>query len=233
MFGQPRLQRPALGQGGSDWMKEIGAMSNRQLVLTRLVPGAMILILVYLVAAITLHLLPTGFNPVTHELSDYANGPYGWLMTVGFLGLGLGSLLLVWIVARGHDAGLLSPATLVLLGVWGAARFLAAFFHDDLPGAVPTVHGRIHNVLGALAFFSVSTAMILASRRFRREPRWSSLSRLSLVLGVLALTATLLFVGGVESSPTHPVLGLSERVFYVCAIAWLLLVGSRIARTRT
>jgi hypothetical membrane protein len=209
-------------------------MSNRQLVLTRLAPGAMILILVYLVAAITLHLLPTGFNPVTHELSDYANGPYGWLMTVGFLGLGLGSLLLVWIVARGHDAGLLSPATLVLIGVWGAARFLAAFFHDDLPGAVPTVHGRIHNVLGALAFFSVSTAMILASRRFRREPRWSSLSRLSLVLGVLALTTTLLFVGGVESSsPTHPVLGLSERVFYVCAIVWLLLVGSRIARTRT
>jgi hypothetical protein len=76
--------------------------------------------------------------------------------------------------------------------------------------------------------------MILASRSFRREPRWSSLSTLSLVLGVLALIATLLFVGGVESSsPTHPVLGLSERVFYVCAIVWLLLVGSRTARTRT
>lgn len=211
-------------------------MGHRQLVLNRLARGAMMLILLYPVAAITLHLLPTGFNPVTHELSDYANGPYGWLMTVGFLGLGLGlgSLLLVWIVARGHDAGLLSPATLLLLGVWGAARFLAAFFHDDLPAAVPTVHGRIHNVLGALAFFSVSIAMILASRSFRREPHWSSLSRLSRVLGVLALIATLLFVGGVESSsPTHPVLGLSERVFYVCAIVWLLLVGSRIARTRT
>jgi hypothetical protein len=209
-------------------------MSNRQLVLTRLARGAMILILVYPVAAIALHLLPTGFNPVTNELSDYANGPYGWLMTAGFLGLGLGSLLLVWIVAKGHDAGLLSPATLVLLGVWGAARFLAAFFHDDLPGAAPTVHGGIHNVLGALAFFSVSVAMILASRSFRREPRWSSLSRLSLVLGALALIATLLFVGGVESSsPTHPVLGLSERVFYVCAIVWLLLVGNRITRTRT
>jgi hypothetical membrane protein len=215
-------------------MKEIGAMSTRQLLLTRLAPEAMVLILVYLVAAITLHLLPTGFNPVTHELSDYANGPYGWLMTVGFLGLGLGSLLLVWIVARGHDAGLLSPVTLVLLGAWGAARFLAAFFPDDLPGAVPTVHGRIHNVLGALAFFSISIAMILASRSFRREPRWSSLSKLSLVLGVLALIATLVFVGGVaSSSPTHPVLGLSERVFYVCAIVWLLLVGSRIARTCT
>jgi hypothetical membrane protein len=215
-------------------MKEIGAMGHRQLVRNRLAPGAMMLILLYPVAAITLHLLPTGFNPVTHELSDYANGPYGWLMTVGFLGLGLGSLLLVWIVARGHDAGLLSPATLLLLGVWGAARFLAAFFHDDLPAAVHTVHGRIHNVLGALAFFSVSIAMILASRSFRREPHWSSLSRLSLILGVLALIATLLFVGGVESSsPTHPVLGLSERVFYVCAIVWLLLVGSRIARART
>jgi hypothetical protein len=103
-------------------------MSNRQLVLSRLAPGAMVLILVYLVAAITLHLLPTGFNPVTHELSDYANGPYGWLMTVGFLGLGLGSLLLVWIVARGHDAGLLSPMTLVLLGLWGPhASWLHSF----------------------------------------------------------------------------------------------------------
>jgi hypothetical membrane protein len=209
-------------------------MSNRQLVLTRLAPGAMILVLVYPVAAIALHLLPTGFNPVTHELSDYANGPYGWLMTVGFLGLGLGSLLLVWILARGQDAGLLSPATLVLLGVWGAARFLAAFFHDDLPGAVPTVHGRIHDVLAVLALLSVSIAMILASRSFRREPRWSSFGMMSLVLGLLALIATLLFVGGVESSsPTHPVLGLLERVFYVCAIVWLLLVGSRIARTRT
>jgi membrane associated rhomboid family serine protease len=75
--------------------------------------------------------------------------------------------------------------------------------------------------------------MIPASRSFRREPRWSSLGMLTLVAGVLAFIATLLFVGGVESSsPTHPVLGLSERVFYVCAIIWLLLVGSRIARTR-
>ena len=79
-----------------------------------------------------------------------------------------------------------------------------------------------------------SALLSAASRSFRREPHWSSLSRLSLVLGVLALIATLLFVGGVESSsPTHPVLGLSERVFYVCAIVWLLLVGSRTARTRT
>jgi len=85
----------AMTAGSADWLKEIGAMSNRQLVLTRLAPEAMILILVYPVAAIALHLLPTGFNPVTHELSDYANGPYGWLMTAGFLGLGLGSLLLV------------------------------------------------------------------------------------------------------------------------------------------
>jgi hypothetical protein len=92
----------------------------------------------------------------------------------------------------------------------------------------------VPHILGALAFFSVSMAMILVSRSFRREPRWSSLSRLSLVLGVLALTATLLFVCGVESSsPAHPVLGLSERVFYVCAIVWLLLVGNRIAATRT
>jgi hypothetical protein len=56
------------------------------------------------------------------------------------------------------------------------------------------------------AFFSISIAMILASRSFRREPRWSSLRMPSLVLGVVALIATLLFVGGVESSsPTHPV----------------------------
>ena len=40
-------------------------MGHRQLGLTRLAPGAMMLILLYPVAAITLHLLPTGFNPVT------------------------------------------------------------------------------------------------------------------------------------------------------------------------
>jgi hypothetical membrane protein len=207
-------------------------MSNRQRVLTGLAWGATILIVVYPVDAIALHLLPTGFNPVTHELSDYANGPYGWLMTLGFLGLGLGSLLLVWILARGADARVVSPVTLVLLGVWGAGRLLAAFFHDDLPGAVPTLHGQIHNVLGLVSFLSVSIAIILASRSFRHHLRWSSLSTPSLILGVLALVAALLFlVSTPGSSPTHSVLGLVERVFYLCAIVWLLLVGTRIART--
>jgi hypothetical membrane protein len=207
-------------------------MSNRQRVPTGLAWGATILILLYPLDAIALHLLPTGFNPVTHELSDYANGPYGWLMTLGFLGLGLGSLLLVWILARGPNARVVSPVTRVLLGVWGAGRFLAAFFHDDLPGAVPTLHGQIHNVLGLVSFLSVSIAIIPASRGFRHHPRWSSLSTPSLILGVLALVAALLFlVSAPGSSATHSVLGLVERVFYLCAIVWLLLVGTRIART--
>lgn len=41
---------------------------------------------------VALHLLRSDLDPVGHRLSEYANGPYGYLMTTAFVALG-GALL--------------------------------------------------------------------------------------------------------------------------------------------
>ena len=45
-------------------------------------------------SVVALHLLPNSLGPVGARLSEYANGEFGWLMTVAFVTLGLGMVAL-------------------------------------------------------------------------------------------------------------------------------------------
>src|SRR5580693_8465468 len=84
-------------------------------------------------ALITLHILPTGYNPVRDAVSDYGVGPYrGWFWLQAVAG-GLGCLALGIALAK------LRPFTptqvVVALIVTAAARALIPFFATDQNGS--------------------------------------------------------------------------------------------------
>jgi len=85
------------------------------------------------VALITLHVLPTGYNPVRDAVSDYGVGRYrGWFWLQAVAG-GLGCLALGIALAQLHP---FTPTQVaVALIVTAAARLLIPFFATDQGGA--------------------------------------------------------------------------------------------------
>ena len=51
-------------------------------------------------ALLLLHVLRPDYAPASHMISDYAVGPYGWVMTTWFLATSCGCLMLLLGLAR-------------------------------------------------------------------------------------------------------------------------------------
>jgi Protein of unknown function (DUF998) len=118
------------------------------------------------VALITLHLLPTGYNPVCDAVSDYGVGLYRgrfWLQTVAG---GVGCLALAIALAELHP---FTPTQVVVaLTATAAARFLLLFFAADQQGSrFQTRHGTIH---ATAVSHGVEILGPRPARRNRRHP---------------------------------------------------------------
>jgi hypothetical protein len=74
----------------------------------------------FVVAIVVLHVLRSDLNPIQRPTSEYAVGPYGWLMTSAFFSMSVAS----WALVIGLSQGVARPAQsrigLGLLGLWGS-----------------------------------------------------------------------------------------------------------------
>jgi hypothetical protein len=183
----------------------------------------------FLIVVIVLHFLRPDLNPISRFISEYAVGPYGFLMRSAFFGLSLGSLALVVGLYLGVSRPGRSWIGLVLLGVWGVGILIAGIFPADLQGAPVTTVGSIHQTASALAFLSVILATILISWRFKQDKKWSSFRRSALILSLVILVT---FIGFSLSVNTE-FGGLSQRIFIASILLWLLLTAARLRYVAT
>ena len=169
-------------------------------------------VLGFAVLVIILHFLRPEMNPIRIAISDYAIGPYGFLMTLAFLLRGLGVASLVAGIAS--STGILrSRAGLVLLSLITVGSFLVAIFPADRQNLTALV---IHSLSALLNFICLGIAALVWSRRFRTDPGHRDRARTSLILGWLMLLSTVGFWAVLGSWS-----GLVERILEVFIISWL------------
>ncbi|MGA3178883.1 MAG: DUF998 domain-containing protein [Verrucomicrobiota bacterium] len=192
--------------------------------------------LLSLIAMVALHLLRPGFNPWRNFLSEYAVGPFGFLVAAGagimaatFLMLLLGLRLSV------HPSGFLT-ASCVLLGVVILSLCVCALFPLDLitspDGSRPTRAALLaaltktditHIVASVLLFLSLMALMLTLPGAYKRDEQWRSFSQTTLFLGFLFLA----FLLGLILAPFH-LKGLIQRGMFLVILIWLLLTGLRL-----
>ena len=180
-------------------------------------------IFVVLIAA--LHFLSPEFDPIQRRTSEYAVGPYGYLMTSAFFALSVST----WAQVIGLRRDLSKPARsrlgLGLLGVFGIGLLVAAAFPPDLEGAPQTLPGTVHTINGALTFLSVVVGANLVSRKLKHDNKWQPTHRIASVVALIMIPV-FLATGAAAARETGG--GIAQRILLVTIAAWLVLIAMRL-----
>ncbi|HSJ44579.1 MAG TPA: DUF998 domain-containing protein [Euzebyales bacterium] len=177
--------------------------------------AAAVAALVAAAAVLALHALRRDLEPASHRLSEYAIGPWGWLMTLAFALVAAG----VWLLRRALPADDRLRPVPVLLAVASIGFVVSAVFPTD-PTRPDAVRETVHSVassgaLAALTAAALWTVTIGAGAIGWRRTRGPA--------GVATAVAAL----GVLISPLvhdSPWTGAVQRLLYVSLTVWLLLV---------
>lgn len=190
----------------------------------------------FLFSVVALHVLQPQRSARDEAVSYYAHGAWGWLLTVGLIAWGLGSLAVVAALAR-SVTGRWATAGRWLLGVWGVGVLLGGTFPADPPGrwnTPPTVAGMIHGNAALLAFLTLPLGALALARGFREDERWRPSHGVYLALAFAALLSFGLFMASLAPVFVRPgppiLLGLSERVLLLSYAAWLVALGAGVTR---
>jgi hypothetical protein len=194
----------------------------------------------------SLHLLSPEFDPRWRMVSEYANGHYGWVLSLMFASWGISSFALV-LALRSRVETRAGRTGLVLLLVAGAGETGAAVFDLNNP---------LHDVAGALGIPCLPVAVMLISGQLRQIRPWSrarslllltsNLTWVSLVLLVvtfIVMIATYVHAGGdmttTASSKVPPLpsgvialVGVTNRLLVVADCLWVAAVGGQAIRLR-
>jgi len=193
----------------------------------------------FVLAMAALHWLQPDLNPLDQAMSYYVHGLHGWLLTLGLLALGLGSLTLTIVLGKGLGTAV-GRGGIGCLGTWSAGVLLGAVFAADPPGQwdkPPSISGSIHGLAAMVALIIFPVGAVLVSRRLCAGARLVSRSRALRILAFASAASLLIFLSSlvpVFVRPGPPVLlGLTERILFLVYISWLGVAAAALYQYRT
>jgi hypothetical protein len=187
-----------------------------------------------LVALAALHVLKPEIHPARTMISQYALGPYGWVMAVFFGGLAAASACLFAALIP-NVSSVLGRTGLALLLLAGVGLAMAARFPMDpvsTPSAQMSFSGRMHGVAFMIGVPCQLLAVLVLSLTLGKQAAQASLLLLALT-GViwlsLAVVLTVMLIVG-PGKPTNPdgperFLGWPNRLFMVAYGVWLMVAA--------
>ena len=171
-----------------------------------------------LVAA--LHVVSPDLEPRSSRLSQYANGPHGYLMTLAFLAVGIGMQLLAAAVHTQRERRRVPWSVRAGIAVAGAGMVISGFVPTD-PGSANSMREAIHSLASGLASVVVIGAALLwlVVGRWRAPGSWQP-------SGACAVCAVVAAVFATASPWLHRSswTGLSQRSLWVALLCWLFSV---------
>jgi hypothetical protein len=178
-------------------------------------------IVVYLLNFATLHFLRPDVKPVLEPVSNYAVGPYGFLVTAATTGSGLAAFALMVGLYLSIAPRARSYIGLFFLGLYGVSELMAGLFLIDVSGEA-TMAGAIHNIVGNISFFGFIIAVILLSLSMGKDERWRSFRRTALAVSVLVVLTIILTM----FAPNIGIgFGVAQRVANLTGSVWMLMVA--------
>jgi hypothetical protein len=186
--------------------------------------SALVLALACVGGVVVLHVTRPDLDPMQHVLSEYANGPFGIVMTAVFYGAGVACVALGWRLRTALRWGAITAATPTLLIVAGVGMVAAGIFEVGPPTAPESLAETIHSLTSIGAFVALVAAMALFAVACGRDPDWIAFRGTAAVLAGMAIVAA-------AASPLAeqtPWPGAVQRLLAGTVVLWLLLTARRV-----
>ncbi len=178
-----------------------------------------------------LHFLQLENDTADIYVSELARGEFGQLLSATFLIHGLMlvamSAGLTWTLSGG-PARTWAAAAMANAGLCLSAM---ALFPADAKGTALTQVGAVHNTLTAVAFLSLSGAILAYQFAFRRDNRWrvhrapiNATAAFVFAIAAFLLVLLALGVGDVHRDPQ--LLSVVERVLILGDLGWVVAVST-------
>jgi hypothetical protein len=192
-------------------------------------------IITYQLVLIALIFLRPDLAPSWHTISEWAIGPYGWVMSMAFLVSAL-SYGAVFMFLRSQVHGVLGRIGLaiLLICVVGAAG-VGMFTTDPMPMHFPlSPRGMLHVVFGtsqlvllpfAALFINLSLARNETWRKARRVLLWAAGLPLFGFLGFAVYSAIFVFPLGPNAYGPGVNIGWPPRFAFFTYMLWVLILG--------
>jgi hypothetical membrane protein len=180
-------------------------------------------------------LLRPGYSHVSMAISELVaeGAPNRTLLSASFLVynilvslFGMGLVLKVNRYAHGRVTGTIGSLTLVAVGVAGILMELA--FPQEPGGTATTFTGIMHFVMAGVASLGTMVAILILAFWFRSVPELKSYFAYS-IISVAVVFAS----GGMSAAAIayhSPFFGLVERITILTFIAWMFVIGRKIAQ---
>ncbi len=136
-------------------------------------------VITYQLILIMLIFIRPDLDPSWHTISEWAIGPYGWLMSMAFLisAVSYGSL---WVAIRSQVQGIWGKIGLAILFTCFIGTVGVGVFTTDPypPEKNPTTIGILHVITGTSAMMLLPFAALLINLSLaRKNPKWASAKR--------------------------------------------------------
>ena len=125
-------------------------------------------------ANILLHFLRPDLTLLQTTISDFANGPYGWLMQLALVVLGVASLLLTICLSKILLPGKLKNTALTFFLIMNLSTITVGIFKVDAAGADTSLSGTIHLISAFLCFTAFLVGSIAFSFYIRHDDAWKN-----------------------------------------------------------
>lgn len=185
-------------------------------------------------ALLLLHPLRPDLDPTWRFVSEYALGPFGFLMTVAFLAIAAASAALV-VLMWGQACTVSGRIGAVLAAISGLGMLVAAVFPTDpitTPADEATMSGTLHQVGGLLNL--TEFAILFLTMGLRRSSDWRrALPWLWAIVGVaLALSVGFIAMAATATDGFGPgvVTALFGRGMLAAYLAWVIVAASHALR---
>lgn len=179
----------------------------------------------YFVATfVVLHFVQWGLNPAEHFISEYALGRLGWLVTLAFFVVGVGTLALARGLHRSFEPGELVTTPVALITIAGISFIVLGVFkidpllEDGTTAYTPA--GIAHLVAGLVLFLGLVVGAFVLRGVFAGDARWWGLEEATLRLALGMLVASVVMV-----AVPQQMVGLAQRAVVAIMLTWLAVLG--------
>lgn len=194
--------------------------------------------LLFVVLLAVLHVLRTDLSPTWHVISEYANGPHGWLMTIAFSAMAVScaaTVLALLPFADGWGMWIgLGLVAIAAIGLGMAALFPADIVQDPMPPATWT--GNMHALASMLGNPTLMIGMIVLAYALPGQASWQGSGAMLQILAHLAWVSFVAMMVGMfvflpqGTNGLAALVGLGNRLLVIAYAAWLVAANGPLLR---